>query len=271
VTETLHLRVDPVRPEAATIARAAALLAAGALVAFPTETVYGLGADARREEAVARIFAAKGRPADNPLIVHVAAAAALDDLASELTPAARLLAARFWPGPLTLVVDAAAGIAPAVRAGGDTLAVRVPDHPVALALLRAFGGPVAAPSANRSGRPSPTRAADVLADLRGAVAAVLDAGPTAVGVESTVVDARALPLRVLREGGVTREALAAVLGPEALLPPGAAESGPVLSPGLRHRHYAPRCRVSLVAAEEWPAALAAAHAGGEPTGAVGRR
>lgn len=273
---TLRLTVDPHAPDQQTLERAARLLAAGELVAFPTETVYGLGADARNPAAVAAIFAAKGRPADNPLIVHIAATEQLAALGRSVSPLTRRLAERFWPGPLTLIVEAAAGLAPQVSAGLDTVAVRAPDHPVALALLRAFGGPVAAPSANRSGRPSPTRAADVLADLDGRIAAVLDGGPATVGVESTVVDARGPLVRVLREGGVTRELLAAALG-AALAPPApegvtAEDDEPARSPGMRHRHYAPGCRVVLVGPEDWPRALAeAAGAAVEARAASGER
>jgi L-threonylcarbamoyladenylate synthase len=258
---TLHLTVNPERPDVAVLQRAARLLAAGELVAFPTETVYGLGADARNDEAVAGIFAAKRRPSDNPLIVHVASADALHRTGREVGPLAWRLAERFWPGPLALVVEAAPGLAPRVTAGLSTVAVRVPDHPVALGLLRAFDGPVAAPSANRSGRPSPTRAAHVTADMDGRIAAVIDGGPTAVGLESTVVDARGPRVRVLREGGVTREMLIAALGAEAVEPPQRAPvpdatDQPALAPGMRHQHYAPRCRVVLVEPDEWDAHIA---------------
>lgn len=272
--KTLRLTVDPQTPDPAVLVRAARLLAAGELVAFPTETVYGLGADARNERAVRRIFAAKGRPSDNPLIVHIASAEGLEHIGRDLGPLARDLAARFWPGPLTLVVEAAPGIAPSVQAGLSTVAVRVPDHPVALGLLRAFGGPVAAPSANRSGRPSPTRAEHVLADLDGRIAAVVDGGPTAVGLESTVVDARGPRLRVLREGGLTREVLAAAVGADALVPPEdlvADQAGPALSPGQRYQHYAPRCRVVLVDPKEWEGQVAKWRASGRRVGVLGRQ
>ncbi len=272
--ETCVLTVDPERPDPRALGEAARLLAAGELVAFPTETVYGLGADARNAAAVAGIFTAKGRPADNPLIVHVASAGELDRIGRDISPLAHTLAERFWPGPLSLVVAAAPGLAPAVTAGLSTVAVRAPDHPVALGLLRAFGGAVAAPSANRSGRPSPTRAVDVLADLDGRIAAVLDGGPARVGVESTVVDARGARLHVLREGGVTREMLVDAVGQTAVTPVTetgrAGDSGPVLSPGLRHQHYAPRGRVILVAPAEWPRALAEWSESAERVGALGR-
>ena len=181
----MNVRIES--PSSAAIARATERLRAGDLVAFPTETVYGLGANALDPAAVARIFAAKGRPADNPVIVHAPDAATAWRVTTGPTPLALRLAERFWPGPLTLVLTAAPGLPRAATAGLPSVAVRVPDHPVALALLRLAGVPVAAPSANRSGRPSPTTAAHVLADLGDAVDMVVDGGPCAVGVESTVV------------------------------------------------------------------------------------
>lgn len=229
------LRVDPLAPDPGPIGEAAAVLKGGGLVALPTETVYGLGGDAGDEDAVAAIFAAKGRPADNPLICHVAGVEGLAALAAEVTPLAGDLAERWWPGPLTLVVDAAAWVPRVTTGGRGTVAVRVPAHPVALAVLAASGLPVAAPSANRSGRPSPTTARHVLDDLGPAVDLVLDAGPCPVGVESTVVDARgALPV-ILRPGSVTAEDLG--------LSAAQAAGDAAASPGTRYRHYAPACRV----------------------------
>nr|WP_248291166.1 L-threonylcarbamoyladenylate synthase [Neoroseomonas marina] len=231
--------------------RAAALLRAGDLVAFPTETVYGLGGDARNGRAVAAIFEAKGRPHFNPLICHVpdAEAAFAEVLADDR---ARALAARFWPGPLTLVlprrpdcrIDLLAG------AGLDTLAVRVPAHPLALALLRAAALPVAGPSANRSGQVSPTTAQHVLDGLGGRIAAVLDGGPCAVGVESTVLHLASGGAALLRPGGVTAEEIEAVIGPIARpLPVAAAEATRTLrSPGMMLSHYAPSLPVRLEAA-----------------------
>ena len=225
------------------IARAAALLAQGALVAVPTETVYGLGADARNPDAVAGIYAAKGRPAKNPLIVHVAS---LEDAASliELPHAGRVLAEAFWPGPLTLVAPArdGSGIAPAVRAGHDTLAVRVPEHPVAQVLLRQSGCALAAPSANRSGHVSPTTAEHVIAELDGRIAAVVDGGPARVGVESTIVDVSDAPA-LLRPGGVPLSVLEACLGAK-LLKPAANEDAPQAH-GQLSSHYAPRAHLRL--------------------------
>ncbi|GGI04577.1 L-threonylcarbamoyladenylate synthase [Egicoccus halophilus] len=249
----------PVDPAA--LARAAAALRAGGLVAFPTETVYGLGADALRAPAVRRIFAAKGRPADNPLIVHLADDEQVPTVAV-WTPLARGLAREYWPGPLTLVLDAHPRV-PAVTTGGlASVAVRIPDHPVAQALLHASGLPVAAPSANRSGRPSPTLADHVTADLGTAVDVVLDGGPTTVGVESTVVDARGERPVVLREGSVTRESLG-LLG-------AATPDARRASPGTRYRHYAPRCRVELAAPARAAAAARHLAASGARVGLVAR-
>jgi L-threonylcarbamoyladenylate synthase len=231
------------------IRRAADLLRAGRLVAFPTETVYGLGADARNDLAVARIFEAKGRPRFNPLIVHLPDAGAAAQVA-QMNDAAERLAAAFWPGPLTLVLPlcARAGIAPLVTAGLPTVAIRVPAHPLAQALLRAFGGPVAAPSANPSGRISPTRAAHVLAGLDGRIAAVLDGGACPVGVESTIlaVDGSGPP-RLLRPGGLPVEALEACLGGPVALASPPSENAPI-APGQLASHYAPRGAVRLNAA-----------------------
>src|SRR5579875_1516234 len=230
--------------DAAGIARAAGLLRAGRLVAFGTETVYGLGADATDERAVAAIFAAKGRPRFNPLICHYPdPAAALADVAAG--PLARRLAEVFWPGPLTLVLRRAprCPVALLASAGLDTLAVRVPGHPVALALLRETGRPVAAPSANRSGRVSPTTAEHVLAELGGRIDAVLDSGPAPVGVESTVLDLGGeLPI-LLRPGGATREAIEAAIGPVGDPPHGAGVAP--RSPGLLAAHYAPELPLRL--------------------------
>lgn len=227
------------------VARAAALLAAGGLVAFPTETVYGLGADAAREDAVARIFAVKGRPRAHPLIVHLAPEARLDDWAREVPELARRLAAAAWPGPLTLILRKGPRVAAATTGGADTVGLRVPAHPLAQALLRAFGGGVAAPSANRFGAVSPTTADHVVADLGGAVDYVLDGGPCDVGVESTIVDlSRGRPV-LLRPGGLPREAIEAIAGPLA-----AADAAAPAAPGTLESHYAPRARVSAVSLDE---------------------
>ena len=239
-------------PDASGLAEAAARLRAGDLVAFPTETVYGLGADATDAAAVARIFAAKARPRFNPLIAHVAEVQAA--LAEGVFDApARRLAEAFWPGPLTLVVPARAGtrICDLARAGLPSVALRVPAHPIAQALLAGVGRPVAAPSANRSGRVSPTRADHVLDDLAGRIAAVLDGGDTPVGVESTVVACLGGIPRLLRPGGITRAALRDVLGCDPAAPAAADAESP-MGPGMLASHYAPRARVRLDAEQIEP-------------------
>lgn len=238
--------------DAAGVAEAAALLRAGQLVAFPTETVYGLGADATDAAAVARIFAAKERPRFNPLISHLPDADAA--LAQGVFDAhARRLAEAFWPGPLTLVVPShpGTGICDLARAGLPSVALRVPAHPLAQALLAAVGRPVAAPSANRSGRVSPTRADHVLDDLAGRIAAVLDGGDTRVGIESTVVACLGGTPRLLRPGGITRAALRAVLGLDPTAPEAGASDRPT-GPGMLASHYAPRARVRLDAVRVEP-------------------
>jgi len=260
-----RLPVDAHKPDPEAIRQAAATLAAGGLVAFPTETVYGLGADALNAAAVSRIFDAKGRPADNPIIVHLADPAALSDVVTAVPSAARALIARCWPGPLTLVLPSVPDVPLVTRGGLPTVAVRIPSHPVALALIRAAERPVAAPSANRSGRPSPTTAQHVLADLGDAVDVVLDAGPTPLGVESTVLDVTGPTPVLLRPGGVSLEALEAIVG-RVIVPPTGAHPIPgaaallLRSPGTRYRHYAPRARVILVEAppEQVAADLSAA-------------
>jgi L-threonylcarbamoyladenylate synthase len=231
-------------PDAPGLAQAAAVLRAGGLVALPTETVYGLGADATNDTAVARIFEAKGRPRFNPLIAHVADVAAARRIA-RLDARAEALAAAFWPGPLTLVLPlrADAGLSPLVTAGLDSVALRVPAHPVARALLVAFGGPVAAPSANPSGRISPTRAAHVTEGLGARVDAVIDGGDCAVGVESTILSLLGDTPALLRPGGVTAEALADALGHPLTTP--AASKGAPIAPGQLASHYAPRARLRL--------------------------
>jgi L-threonylcarbamoyladenylate synthase len=228
-------------------AMAAKVLRQGHLVVFPSETVYGLGANALDPKAVARIYKAKGRPSDNPLIVHVPDLEAARSLSSEWPPLADALAARFWPGPLTLVVPRAPHVPAEVSAGLDSLALRVPDHAGALHLLRACGFPIAAPSANRSGRPSPTRVHDAVKDLGDSVGLFLDGGPCRIGVESTVVSLLGKPT-LLRPGGVPREEIEKVTGPLADAAPDAA--GPAPSPGMRHRHYAPDTLLLVVAPGE---------------------
>jgi L-threonylcarbamoyladenylate synthase len=265
--------IDPEHPDPGAIERAAAVLRAGGLVAFPTETVYGLGADATNPGAVRRIFAAKERALDDPLIVHIAGAQELGRVVSEAPEVARRLGDQFWPGPLTIVLPRAAAIAPDVSAGLDTVAVRVPSHPVARALIRALGRPVAAPSANRFMRTSATTAGHVLEDLDGRIEMVLDGGPASLGVESTVVSVAGAEVRVLRQGGVTEEALRAAAAELGATITAARRGDARVAPGMLSKHYAPRARLIYLtgpganAGALWKAA-GAAMAAGERVGAV---
>ncbi|MDX2198640.1 MAG: L-threonylcarbamoyladenylate synthase [Phycisphaerae bacterium] len=235
------LPVDPVRPEPERIAIAAQAIRAGQLVAFPTETVYGLGANALDEEAVRAMFAAKDRPPTNPVIVHVADEGGARELAADWPEAASKLAARFWPGPLTLVVNKTRAIPDVVTAGGSTVALRCPNHPVALALLRAAAVPIAAPSANRATMISPTTAAHVLVSLRGRIDFLLSAGPAERGLESAVIDVTVDPPVLLRLGPISPGALRGTLGVAVALPTKQFfEQRPARSPGMSRRHYAPQ-------------------------------
>lgn len=241
-----------VRPTPEAIARASALLRAGELVALPTETVYGLGADAANPAAVAKIFAAKDRPADHPLIVHLADAAQITDWALDIPREAIALARAFWPGPMTLILRKEAEVPEVVTGGQDTVGLRVPDHPVALQLLRAFGGGIAAPSANRFGRISPTTAQHVAEELDGRVAMILDGGPCDVGIESTIIDLSGGEPVILRPGVIGVQAIAAVIGRRPRLR-GEGEHHAAAMPrvsGSLAAHYAPRTPMRLVAAGE---------------------
>ncbi|HYP25874.1 MAG TPA: L-threonylcarbamoyladenylate synthase [Blastocatellia bacterium] len=238
-------KIDPDDPDEGVIARAASIIREGGLVAFPTETVYGLGADSMNERAIGRIFEAKGRPSDNPLIVHVDDREKLARVAAEVSEKAERLMEKFWPGPLTLVLKRRPEVPPAVSAGLPTVAVRMPASRIALALIRHARTPVAAPSANASGRPSPTSASHVLADLGGRIDMILDGGATDIGIESTVLDVTTDPPIILRPGWVTEEKLAGTIG---ALGPKATPERMGRSPGTRHRHYSPRARVALVEA-----------------------
>jgi len=221
---------------------------AGGLVAFPTETVYGLGADGLNPKAVGRIYSAKGRPAANPVILHVADAASARDLVSRWPAEAQFLADHLWPGPLTLVLPASDRVPAIVRAGGPSVALRCPSHPVALALIRATESPLAAPSANRSQHLSPTRAEHVASSLGEAVDLILDAGPTTAGLESTILDLSGERPRILRPGPITPAELSALIGPIELWE-GAIQSGDVqAAPGMAERHYSPRARLELLSA-----------------------
>lgn len=229
------------------IVDAAQLLRENEVVALPTETVYGLGGNAKNDEAVAKIFAAKGRPVDNPLIIHIAERKQLDEFIAEIPEKAVKLMNAFWPGPLTIILKRKPGVlSEKATAGLATVAVRMPDHPVALALLKSCGLPIAAPSANSSGRPSPTTAAHVLEDLTGKIAGILDGGATGVGVESTVVDCtEQLPV-ILRPGGVTKEQLETVIGDVQLDQALENGNGKPKAPGMKYKHYAPNAPMYLV-------------------------
>ena len=237
-------RVLPADPLA--IEEAARILRAGGLVAFPTETVYGLGADATYPEAVASIFEAKGRPANNPLIVHAESIESLQSVVSEWPETASILADRFWPGPLTFVLPRSALIPDVVTAGQPTVGVRIPDSEVALALLRQTGRPIAAPSANRSTGVSPTTAEHVLKDLGGRIDLILDGGRTPFGIESTVIDLTGNPPQVLRPGAITASMISRVLDLEVTGAPHPSEHGPLTSPGRLAVHYSPKARLIVV-------------------------
>jgi L-threonylcarbamoyladenylate synthase len=225
-------------------------LRAGRLVALPTETVYGLGADASDADAVAAIFRVKGRPTNHPLIVHIAEVAAMEQWSAEVSPHAQALAAAFWPGPLTLLVRRSASVGDWVTGGRDTVGLRVPADPVALELLRSFGGGIAAPSANRFGKVSPTSAAHVVADLGADVEVVLDGGVCSIGVESTIVDVSGEEVVVLRQGGVSVEALADVLGFRPRVEQARAAVGEAKAPGMLAAHYAPSAKVIICEAAD---------------------
>ncbi len=251
--KTRVIKIDPSNPDLDLVRIAAEVIKGGGLVAFPTETVYGLGADALNAEAVARIFEAKGRPADNPIIIHIGDRESLYRLAKRVPESAKILMERFWPGPLTLILERSRKVPDITVAGLDTVAVRMPSHEVALALIRLAGTPIAAPSANLAGRPSPTTAGHVLDDLDGRIDIVLDAGPTQIGVESTVLDLTVEPPQILRPGGTPYERLKEALGEVELHPMVLAEGEmPIArarSPGMKHRHYAPEAEMVLVEGE----------------------
>ena len=252
-------------PDPARIEEAVLLLNAGELVAFPTETVYGLGADARNPLAVARIFAAKGRPVSHPLIVHVSGLAAAQVWSADLPDAARRLAEAFWPGPLTIVLPKAADVPAGVTGGQSTVALRAPAHPVARALLAAFGGGIAAPSANRYGRISPTRAADVHEELGDRVALVLDGGDCEVGLESTIVACLGGRVTLLRPGAVSRSQLRDVVGPVA-----DADATAPRAPGRDRSHYAPYTALAVIVAGMLHSEIERAFASGERLAVLAR-
>lgn len=247
------------------------ILKSGGVVAFPTETVYGLGALATDEVAVQKIFEAKGRPSDNPLIVHIGDKEQVFNYATGISTDAEKLMATFWPGPLTLVFHKIPGIiAPNVTPGVETVGIRMPDHPVALGLLRALGEPLAAPSANRSGKPSPTEAAHVHKDLDGLIPLILDGGQTGVGVESTVLDMTTIPPTILRPGGTTQEMIESIIGPVNSETKSPGEQAP-RSPGMKYLHYAPEAPLYVINydAVKICAAIDKLHAEGKKVALIG--
>ncbi len=250
VKGTLWIKVDPQKPQTDAIRIAASIIRKGGLVAFPTETVYGLGANALDSKAVASIFKAKERPSDNPMIVHIANKKDMYRLARSVPRKAEKLAARFWPGPLTVILKRSTLVPDVTVAGLDTVAVRMPSNKIALSLIRVSGVPIAAPSANRAGRPSPTTAQHVVDDLAGRIDVLLDGGPTQVGVESTVIDITRRVPQILRPGGTSFEELKAALGDAVLHPATLSEkhvgSLRARAPGMKHRHYAPEAEMILV-------------------------
>ncbi len=249
---TIKNPASPDEEDLKMIAECGDIIKRGGLVAFPTETVYGLGGDALNEESSGRIYAAKGRPSDNPLIVHICEISALEKIARDIPEEAYILADKFWPGPLTMILKSSGEVPLKTTGGLDTVAVRMPSDKVALALIKASGGFIAAPSANISGRPSPTRARYVLEDMNGRIDAVIDGGDNAIGLESTIIDLTDKTMQVLRPGYITNEMLGEALGQEietdpALLDPSCKERPK--APGMRYRHYAPRGEVHPVKGE----------------------
>ena len=245
--QTIIRKVDENCIDEKIMKEAGALLKAGALVAFPTETVYGLGANALDEKAAAKIYAAKGRPSDNPLIVHIADMESLKLITEEIPEAAYQLADKFWPGPLTMVLKKSDAVPYGTTGGLDTVAVRMPSHPIALEMIRYGGGYIAAPSANTSGRPSPTLASHVLDDMNGIIPMILDGGAVGIGIESTIVDLTEGVPTILRPGFITKEMLEEVVG-EVQIDKGlsADSKTPPKAPGMKYRHYAPKADLMIV-------------------------
>ena len=260
--------MKPMLADDAALELAAELLRQGRLVAFPTETVYGLGADAANAEAVGRIFTAKGRPADHPLIVHLADAGGLTDWAENVPDAAWLLAGHFWPGPLAMILKKKSWVPAAVTGGQPTVGLRVPKHPVALSLLEKFGGGIAAPSANRFCRISPTTARHVQEELGDSVDLILDGGPCEVGVESTIIDLSGTQPRLLRPGRITRQQIEALIGVKLMIAAQRDDALDIRAPGLMAVHYAPSTTALLCPADELSATLAALNAQGRRVGLI---
>lgn len=251
--QTKCYKIDEKNTDTVQMKEAGELIAAGELVAFPTETVYGLGGDALHPEAAKKIYAAKGRPSDNPLIIHIAEVEDLYRVAKKVPEQAIKLAKAFWPGPLTMVVEKNEDVPYATTGGLDTVAVRMPNHPIALELIRKSGKLIAAPSANTSGRPSPTEASHVMEDLSGRIAMVLDGGAVGIGIESTIIDLTEEVPMVLRPGYITPEMLSEVLGEEVIIDPGiiaADDTTKPKAPGMKYKHYAPKADMIIVEGEQ---------------------
>ena len=247
--DTKYIKIDIENIDPSAMEEAGRYIAEGELVAFPTETVYGLGGDALRPEASGKIYEAKGRPSDNPLIVHIADFDDLKRVAKTIPAEAKVLADAFWPGPLTMIVERGDGVPLTTTGGMDTVAVRMPDHPIALELIRKSGCLIAAPSANTSGRPSPTEALHVKEDLDGRIAMIIDGGSVGIGIESTIIDlTEELPM-ILRPGYITLDMLADVLGKEVIMDPGIIASDDTQkpkAPGMKYKHYAPKADMIIV-------------------------
>lgn len=247
--DTIIEKVDPGHIDTDVMEQAGKLIAEGELVAFPTETVYGLGGDALDPDASRKIYAAKGRPSDNPLIVHIADFDDMKRVAREVPEQAKKLADAFWPGPLTMIVWKSDAVPEATTGGMQTVAVRMPNHPVALELIRRSGCLIAAPSANTSGRPSPTEAGHVAEDLSGKIAMILDGGPVGIGIESTIIDLTEEKPMILRPGYITPEMLSEVLQEEVVIDPGiiaADDTRKPKAPGMKYKHYAPKAEMIIV-------------------------
>mgnify|MGYP004489292543 CR=1 FL=1 len=247
--ETQIIKINKENLDSIEMDEAGKLIAAGELVAFPTETVYGLGGDALDPEAAHKIYAAKGRPSDNPLIVHIAEYEDMYRVGRNIPPQAKLLADAFWPGPLTMIVEKSDNVPYATTGGMDTVAVRMPNHPVALALIRKSGCLIAAPSANTSGRPSPSKASHVAEDLSGKIAMIIDGGEVSIGIESTIIDLTEKTPMVLRPGYITPKMLSDVLGEEVIIDPGiiaADDTRKPKAPGMKYKHYAPKADMIIV-------------------------
>lgn len=251
--KTILYKIDVENINPDQLQEAGDLIAAGELVAFPTETVYGLGGDALHPDAAKKIYEAKGRPSDNPLIIHIAEVSDLERVAKVVPEQAKKLADAFWPGPLTMIVWKKEEVPYATTGGLETVAVRMPKHPVALELIRKSGKLIAAPSANTSGRPSPTEASHVMGDLEGRIAMVLDGGPVGIGIESTIIDLTEPTPMILRPGYITPEMLSEVLGEEVIIDPGiiaADDTTKPKAPGMKYKHYAPKADMVIVDGEK---------------------